>query len=72
MEFASKYYEAPALNVRRANWKPMDPVTKAGLVILGGLIVLFIACAVIVTIIVRHVRRKRNALATIPNVAPES
>ncbi len=64
IEFANKYYEAPALEINRPNWKPMDPMTKAALVILSGLAILFVGCALIVTVIIRKVRRNRAAAAT--------
>lgn len=57
--FGNKYYQAPALNIIRPNWKPMDPVTKTLLVVLGAFVILFAAC--VLTVIV--VRRNRNAPA---------
>lgn len=58
IEFGKKYYQAPTLEVNRPHWKPMDPMTKLGLVILGGVAILFVACALTVTMIIRKVRRK--------------
>lgn len=59
-EFAKKYYEAPALAVNRPNWRPMDPVIKVGLVILGGFAILFVVSTLTISMIVRKFKRNRN------------
>lgn len=62
VEFGNKYYESPTLDVNRPNWRPMAPATRV-LVVLGGLAILFVACGLIATIVIRRFRRNRSCPA---------
>jgi hypothetical protein len=63
-EFAIKYYDAPKLQLNRANWKPMSLSTKIGYVLLSGLAVMALFSIWLVRTIRRKLHHNRSSVVT--------